>query len=437
MNILFIIMNDTECLEFYNNNLKGKRYPLKYVNRMFPNFISYIRNRFNDSIGNESIKELIYRIEHKLEEIPKCIICGKNLKFFNNKNNYQRMFCSKECEHSSKGQKIIKEKCYETKLKRYGTGYYNNRDKYKQTNLERFGYENPNQNKEIKEKAKVTRKNTMLEKYGVENSMYLDSTKEKYKQTCLKRYGVEHPYQNEEIQEKMWPLPVGNLFMVGSRTRTKLNSRGIYTIGDLASQDVDYLHSWLKSHGLLIWNYAHGIEDSPVRVQSVPVKSVGNSTTTSFDVDTKKEACMILLSLSEMVSMRLRELDKCANVISISLKSDDFFSYSHQRKLEIPTDITNSIYETAVELFEEMWGGQPIRRFSIELSELCSNEFFQLSLFERDRKKERNLDNTIDKIRCKYGYNSVFRSCFLYSGIKPITGGVVMEEEYPMMSSLL
>ena len=74
MNILFIIMNDTECLEFYNNNLKGKRYPLKYVNRMFPNFISYIRNRFNDSIGNESIKELIYRIEHKLEEIPKCII---------------------------------------------------------------------------------------------------------------------------------------------------------------------------------------------------------------------------------------------------------------------------------------------------------------------------------------------------------------------------
>ena len=207
MNILFIIMNDTECLEFYNNNLKGKRYPLKYVNRMFPNFISYIRNRFNDSIGNESIKELIYRIEHKLEEIPKCIICGKNLKFFNNKNNYQRMFCSKECEHSSKGQKIIKEKCYETKLKRYGTGYYNNRDKYKQTNLERFGYENPNQNKEIKEKAKVTRKNTMLEKYGVENSMYLDSTKEKCKQTCLKRYGVEHPYQNEEIQEKtkeMW-----------------------------------------------------------------------------------------------------------------------------------------------------------------------------------------------------------------------------------------
>lgn len=253
----------------------------------------------------------------------------------------------------------------------------------------------------------------------------------------FKKPDMIHTLFYEEIPEKMWPLPVGELFMVGSRTRAKLNSRGIYTIGDLANQDADYLYSWLKSHGLLIWNYAHGIEDSPVRVQSVPVKSVGNSTTTSFDVDTKKEACMILLSLSEMVSMRLRELDKCANVISVSLKSDDFYSYSHQRKLDIPTDITNSIYETAVDLFEEMWSGEPIRRFSIELSELCSNDFFQLCLFEKDRKKERKLDSTIDEIRCKYGYNSVFRSCFLYSGIKPITGGVVMEDEYPMMSSLL
>ncbi|WP_077369744.1 Y-family DNA polymerase [Anaerosalibacter sp. Marseille-P3206] len=253
----------------------------------------------------------------------------------------------------------------------------------------------------------------------------------------FKKPDMIHTLFHEEIPKKMWPLPVGELFMVGSRTRTKLNSRGIYTIGDLAKQDKDYLYSWLKKHGLLIWNYANGIEDSPVKVQSVPIKSVGNSTTTSFDVDTKKEACMILLSLSEMVSMRLRELDKCTNVISVSLKSNDFFSYSHQKKLENPTDITNTIYETAVELFEEMWKGEPIRRFSIDLSELSSNDFFQLSIFDNNRKKERKLDDTIDKIRCKYGHNSVFRSCFLYSGIKPITGGVVMEEEYPMMSSLL
>ena len=46
-------------------------------------------------------------------------------------------------------------------------------------------------------------------------------------------------------------------------------------------------------------------------------------------------------------------------------------------------------------------------------------------------------DKTIDKLRFKYGYESVIRSCFLHSGINPIIGGVMMEEEYPMMSSQL
>lgn len=253
----------------------------------------------------------------------------------------------------------------------------------------------------------------------------------------FKKPDMIHTLFHKEIPEKMWPLPVDELFMVGSKTRNKLNSRGIYKIGELAKQEADYLYSWLKSHGLLIWNYANGIEDSPVRIQSIPLKSVGNSTTTSFDVDTKKEACMVLLSLSEMVSMRLRELEKCANVVSISLKYNNFISYSHQRKLETPTDVTNTIYETCVKLFEEIWSGEAIRRFSIELSELCSNDFYQLSLLGKDRKKERKLDKTIDKIRYKYGYDSVVRSCFIHSGIKPIAGGVIMEEEYPMMSSLL
>ena len=52
-----------------------------------------------------------------------------------------------------------------------------------------------------------------------------------------------------EIKDKMWPLPVEELFMVGSRTKTKLNNRGIFTIGELANLDKDYIYSWLKKPG--------------------------------------------------------------------------------------------------------------------------------------------------------------------------------------------
>lgn len=246
-----------------------------------------------------------------------------------------------------------------------------------------------------------------------------------------------HTLFNYEIENKMWPLPVEDLFMVGSRTKAKLNGRGIFTIGDLARLDRDYIYSWLKKPGLLIWDYANGIEDSDVKKSSTPIKSVGNSTTTSFDVDNKCEAYKVLLAISEMIGMRIRDLDRCGSVVSVGIKNDHFFHYSHQKKLDIPTASTNSIYRAAKKLFDEMWTGEPLRHFSISLSDLSSNDFFQLSFMEKYNKKEVILDKTIDKLRFKYGYDSVIRSCFLYSGINPIIGGVMMEEEYPMMSSKL
>lgn len=246
-----------------------------------------------------------------------------------------------------------------------------------------------------------------------------------------------HTLFSYEIEKKMWPLPVEDLFMVGSRTKAKLQSRGIFTIGDLANLDRDYIYSWLKKPGLLIWNYANGIEDSPVKNGASPIKSVGNSTTTSFDVDNKKEAYKVLLGISEMIGMRIRNLKMCGYVISVGLKDHLFLHCSHQRKLDVPTASTNTIYKQAKILFDEMWTGEPLRNLSISLSDLVSNDFFQLSLLEQYRKKDELLDKTIDKLRFKFGYDSVIRSCFLYSGISPIIGGVMMEEEYPMMSSKL
>ena len=38
----------------------------------------------------------------------------------------------------------------------------------------------------------------------------------------------------EDIQEKMWPLPIGRLFLVGQSASRKLYNLGIRTIGDLA-----------------------------------------------------------------------------------------------------------------------------------------------------------------------------------------------------------
>ena len=88
-----------------------------------------------------------------------------------------------------------------------------------------------------------------------------------------------HTLFPEEIKEKMWPLPVGELYMAGHSSVTTLHMLGILTIGDLARSDRSLIESHLKSHGTLLWEYANGIDDRPVITEEPEAKGIGNSTT--------------------------------------------------------------------------------------------------------------------------------------------------------------
>lgn len=241
-----------------------------------------------------------------------------------------------------------------------------------------------------------------------------------------------------EIEEKMWSLPVEDLFMVGRATSKKLRSLGINSIGDLATTNIDFIKSHLKSHGVLVWNYANGIENSTVRSNNRQViKGIGNSTTTAFDVSSRHEAHMVLLSLTETVCMRLRDARCCAQLVSIGVKTKAFRYSSHQHKFQTPTDITTQVFNHAKKIFDDIWNGEYIRHLGVRVSDLCSNEFYQINLLDTElSEKQRAVDKTIDKIRMKYGSKDVIRGCFLHSGINPLQGGVG-EDDYPLMSSLL
>lgn len=250
----------------------------------------------------------------------------------------------------------------------------------------------------------------------------------------LKKPNMVHTIFKEEIPDKMWPLPVEDLFYVGSRTREKLNSRGIFTIGELANVDREYIKNWLKKPGVLVWEYANGIDDSEIRTSSPIIKGLSNSTTTPRDIDNKNDAYLVLLGISEMLGMRIRSLKMCGRVIAITFKDNNFFKKSRQRSLYLPTNCTATIYNVSKVIFDSLWSGEPLRQFSISITGLISDSLLQLSFLDNLNEKNEILDETIDKIRGRYGYNSVFRSCFIDSGIDPIIGGVIQEENFPMMS---
>lgn len=241
-----------------------------------------------------------------------------------------------------------------------------------------------------------------------------------------------------EIEDKMWPLDVGDLFMVGRSTENKLRKLGIDTIGDLANTDPEILKYHLKSHGLLVWSYANGKDDSEVRKSNhIEMKGIGNSTTIHFDVDEKVTAHKIILSLCEKVGMRLRASENRCKVVSVTIRNNQFISYSRQSKLHNPIDSTKQIAQLACRLFDQVWQGEPIRKLGVHISELCHNEYYQVSLFEEnDVDKLKSIDKVVDSIRLKYGSKSIVRSVFIHSDVSPLNGGIG-EDDYPMMTSIL
>ncbi|WP_026884781.1 DNA polymerase Y family protein [Clostridium akagii] len=213
---------------------------------------------------------------------------------------------------------------------------------------------------------------------------------------------------SSEIKEKLWPLSVGELFMVGKKATEKLNKLYIYTIGELANYSAELLKSKFKSYGLMIWEYANGIDTSDVECNTSEMKVISNSTTFAEDISDSESAYKVLRSLSENLSTRLRELNKCCNSISVSIRSSDFKNYSHQKKLINPTDSNRQIITVALQLFDEVWKKEPIRLLGVSLTQLVDEGYYQMSLFEvAQDDKEKALDKAIDSIRKRYGHDII------------------------------
>ena len=238
----------------------------------------------------------------------------------------------------------------------------------------------------------------------------------------------------KEIEEKLWPLPVGELFMVGRASVRKLRKININTIGDLAHSDKALLRSLLKSHGQLIWEYANGIDhDRVVPNDQVLQKGLSNSMTLPYDVTDKEEAQHYILALTDRVTSRLRRHRCKASLIGISVKTNGFIRYSHQMQLSFFLDDTTGIYDYLCQLFSACWKGEPIRQIGIHLSAFVRKDEYQLSIYDLQRiVEDENLNTVVDQIRDRFGQTAIYRGTFVNTDMKPLEGGV-NDGNYVMM----
>jgi len=234
----------------------------------------------------------------------------------------------------------------------------------------------------------------------------------------------------DRFREIIWDLPVEELLYVGPSTKRKLSQLGITTIGALARCDSAVLHSLLGKNGLTLKAYANGEDRSPVMSvdhRSV-VKSVGNSTTPPHDLTSIDDARCIYYLLAESVATRLREGGFRTRCISISARTTDLITRSHQMTLAKPTNLTDELAQAAMLLFHQRFAhALPYRSVGLSCSMLSpDNEPVQLDFMgdETRRIHMEQLERSIDGLRKRYGHQIVQRGVVLrdkgYAEINPV-----------------
>ncbi|MDE8725586.1 DNA polymerase IV [Ruminococcus bromii] len=223
-----------------------------------------------------------------------------------------------------------------------------------------------------------------------------------------------------EIPYKMWPLPVGDLFTVGSSTADKLRQAKIMTIGDLAHTDLAKVQKIVGMKlGKHIHDYANGIDPSPVLSEPEEAKGYSISTTLEEDVKKATQAYPVLLALADSVTARIRSDGAKAFCVAVTIRDNSFKTRSHQRSLMNPTDISMEVYQISKELFDELWDGvTPLRLLGIAMTNITREETLQFSLFQDEsREKSRKIDKARDALNAKFGSATIVRGSSIQSRI--------------------
>lgn len=213
----------------------------------------------------------------------------------------------------------------------------------------------------------------------------------------------------EQVPSIIWGLPIKDLYGVGPATEKALFSMGVTTIGALAKISEDILKRRFGIVGVGLHLLANGADYSKVVPEPEPAKSMGHEFTLPEDTSDKEELYRTLLKLASQVGRRLRRDHYRGRTISLKLRYPDFTTLIKSETISEFTDIDSVIYRSARDLLEKHWlTWRKVRLLGISVSNLrsTSHRSNQLELF-RDRLKERKLLETMDRIRDKYGEDSV------------------------------
>ncbi|PWJ58269.1 DNA polymerase-4 [Dyadobacter jejuensis] len=204
-------------------------------------------------------------------------------------------------------------------------------------------------------------------------------------------------------KEFLAPMPVKKIPMVGEKTNQILYNLGIKQVRTIQEMPMEMMGTVLGKNGLLLWNRAHGRDESPV-IPFHERKSISNERTFGKDTGDLRRMREMLRAMGENLAFQLRNGNKLTSCVSVKIRYADFNTYS--RQLKIPYTSADHVLIPHIEhLFDQLYNRRMlVRLIGVNFSDLVSGHY-QINLFD-DTEEKLNLYQAMDHIRNRYGYNS-------------------------------
>lgn len=225
----------------------------------------------------------------------------------------------------------------------------------------------------------------------------------------------------EDLAEKLWPqTKLDDVWSIGRRTAKRLYRLGIMSMGDLAMVDPEVLYKEFGVKGHELFALAWGIDRSRITDKHhAKEHSLSNGQVLPRNYQTAAEISNVIREMAEQIASRLRAEKLVAGQVSLSISfSRNTTGGLNGRSNIIPTNRTVAIVDALEEIFQQKYQGESVRNIYVGASKTGPAGMEQGDLFvsyDEDMKQQK-LDQTVDRIRKKYGITSIVKSASLTQG---------------------
>ncbi|HJR15818.1 MAG TPA: DNA polymerase IV [Gemmatimonadales bacterium] len=205
-------------------------------------------------------------------------------------------------------------------------------------------------------------------------------------------------------------LPLRAMPGVGPKTAERWSELGLVDVSQVQQMDERALERLIGPDARALKLRAQGRGGTVLRPHRLP-KSVSRETTLSRDVRDSAELERILALLTARVAGQLRDEQILARTVTMKLRHDDFHTVTRRQTLDTATDLDAELYLAARALFRTAFDQVRQRNRGVRLIGIAATNLgaaAESDLFEApERGRLRKLTAAVDKVRGKYGFNSV------------------------------